>query len=88
VEIEGRSGSFYGYYHNQKIAGYTLLNASIGYQVGAFNIRAWGRNLTDEDYAVHGLYFANDPRKAYVNEAYRQFGEPRVFGIDVKYVFH
>ncbi len=88
VEIEGRSDSFYGYYHNQKIAGYTLLNASIGYQVGAFNIRAWGRNLTDEDYAVHGLYFANDPRKAYVNEAYRQFGEPRVFGIDVKYVFH
>ena len=88
VEIEGRSDSFYGYYHNQKIAGYTLLNASIGYQLGAINIRAWGRNLTDEDYAVHGLYFANDPRKGYVNEAYRQFGEPRVFGIDVKYVFH
>jgi len=88
LEIEGRSDSFYGYYHNQKIAGYTLLNASIGYQAGAFNIRAWGRNLTDEDYAVHGLYFANDPRKGYVNEAYRQFGEPRVFGVDVKYVFH
>jgi len=88
LEVEGRSDSFYGYYHNQKIAGYTLLNASIGYQFGAFNIRAWGRNLTAKDYAVHGLYFANDPRKAYVNEAYRQFGEPRVFGIDVKYVFH
>ena len=88
LEVEGRSDSFYGYYHNQKIAGYTLLNASIGYQFGAFNIRAWGRNLTAKDYAVHGLYFANDPRKAYVNEAYRQFGEPRVFGIDVKYLFH
>jgi hypothetical protein len=37
---------------------------------------------------VHGLYFGNDPRKEYVNEAYRQFGEPRVFGIDVRYEFH
>lgn len=87
VEIEGRSESFYGYYHNQKIAGYTLLNASIGYQFGAIDIRAWGRNLANKDHAVHGLYFANDPRKGYVNEAYRQFGEPRVFGIDVKYTF-
>ena len=88
LEIEGRSDSFYGYYHNQKIAGYTLINASIGYQAGAFNIRAWGRNLTDKDYAVHGLYFANDPRKGYVNEAYRQFGESRAFGVDVKYAFY
>jgi len=87
VEIEGRSNSYYGYYHNQQIAGYTLLNASLGYQLGAVTVRAWGRNLTGRDYAVHGLYFANDPRKGYVNEAYRQLGEPRVFGIDVKYTF-
>ncbi|GMR14764.1 MAG: TonB-dependent receptor [Gammaproteobacteria bacterium] len=87
LEIEGRSDSFYGYYHSQKIAGYSLVNASIGYQVGAVTIRAWGRNLAGKDYAVHGLYFANDPRKGYVNETYRQFGEPRVVGIDVKYAF-
>jgi outer membrane receptor protein involved in Fe transport len=87
-ELEGRGDSFYGYYHNQKIAGYTLLNASLGYQINAFTIRLWGRNLGDKDYAVHGLYFANDPRKGYVNEAYRQFGEPRVYGLDVRYGFH
>ena len=88
LELEGRSDSFYGYYHNQKIAGYTLLNASLGYQINAFTFRLWGRNLGDKDYAVHGLYFANDPRKGYVNEVYRQFGEPRVYGLDVKYEFH
>ena len=87
-EIEGRSDSFYGYYHDQKISGYTLINASLGYQVGAVTIRVWGRNLGDEDYAVHGLYFANDPRKGYVNESYRQFGEPRVYGVDVRYEFN
>ncbi len=87
-ELEGRSDSFFGYYHNQEIAGYTLLNASLGYHIKAFTIRVWGRNLADKDYAVHGLYFANDPRKGYVNEAYRQFGEPRVYGVDVRYEFH
>ena len=56
----------YGYYHNQKIAGYTLVNASLGYTMGAVTIRVWGRNLGSKDYAVHGLYFANDARKGYV----------------------
>jgi outer membrane receptor protein involved in Fe transport len=88
LEFEGRSDSFYGYYHDQKIAAYSLLNASLGYNIGAFTIRVWGRNLADKDYAVHGLYFANDPRKDYVNEAYRQFGEPRVYGVNVRYAFH
>jgi len=87
-ELEGRSDSFYGYYHSQKISGYSLINASVGYQLGSTTIRLWGRNLGDKDYAVHGLYFANDPRKGYVNEAYRQFGEPRVYGVDVRYEFH
>ena len=87
-EFEGRSDSYYGYYHNQKISGYSTFNASLGYDFGAFSIRAWGRNLGNKDYAVHGLYFANDPRKEYVNEAYRQFGEPRVYGIDLRYEFY
>jgi len=88
LEIEGRTGSYFGYYHNQEIPGYTLINASLGCSVGAVTLRLWGRNLGNRDYAVHGLYFGNDPRKGYVNEAYRQFGEPRVFGVDVRYEFH
>ncbi len=88
LEVEGRSDSFYGYYHNQKIASYALFNASLGYQVGNISFHLWGRNLGNKDYAVHGLFFGNDPRKGYVNEVFRQFGEPRVYGIDVKYEFY
>ena len=87
LEIEGRASSYFGYYHDQEIPGYTLFNASLGYSVGAVTLRLWGRNLGNKDYAVHGLYFGNDPRKEYVNQAYRQFGEPRVFGIDLRYEF-
>ncbi len=88
LEFEGRSDSYFGYYHNQKTDAYSLLNASLGYRLNAFNIRLWARNLTNKDYAVHGLYFANDPRKDWVNETYRQLGEPRVFGVDIRYEFN
>lgn len=87
LELEGRGDSYYGYYHNQKLSGHSLVNASLGYEFGDISIRAWVRNLGNKDYAVHGLYFANDPRKGYVNEAYRQFGEPRVYGVNVRYEF-
>lgn len=87
IEVEGRTESYFGYYHNQKLDGYALLNFSIGYEIDPVKIRLWARNLTDKNYAVHGLYFGNDPRKDYVNESYRQFGEPRVFGVNLRYDF-
>lgn len=88
VELEGRSDSFFGYYHNGKIDGYTLAHASLGYQLGRISLQAWVRNLFDEEYHVHGLYFANDPRDLFtVNRSYYQFGEPRVYGVNLSYSF-
>jgi outer membrane receptor protein involved in Fe transport len=87
LEVEGRDDSRYGYYHNEGIGSYDLVNASLSYRLGRTELQVWGRNLTDEDYAVHGLYFANDPRKGWINEPYYQFGEPRVYGISAKYFF-
>ena len=43
--------------------------------------------LLDKNYAVHGLYFGNDPRKNWINETYYQLGEPRVYGVSLKYSF-
>ena len=87
-EVEGRGSSFFGYYHNGKIAGYTLAHASLDYQIGKINIQGWVRNLFDEDYHVHGLFFANDPRDGFsINRSYYQFGEPRVYGINLSYSF-
>ena len=31
--------------------------------------------------------FGNDPRKLYATEAYYQLGEPRVYGVDLRYEF-
>jgi len=87
VEVEGRSGSYYGYYHDQRIGGYGLVNASVSYSGEAYTVRLWGRNLGNRDHAVHALYFGNDPRKGYVNESYLQYGEPRVYGVELEYRF-
>lgn len=87
LEVEGRDDSRFGYYHEQSIGGYDLLNASLRYRVGRTEWQVWGRNLTNENYAVHGLYFANDPRKGWVNETYYQYGEPRVVGVTVRFFF-
>ncbi|MFL2553723.1 MAG: TonB-dependent receptor [Candidatus Rariloculaceae bacterium] len=85
LELEGRDDSRYGYYHNENIGSYNLMNASLSYQVGRTELHLWARNLTNEDYAVHGLFFGNDPRKGWINESYYQYGEPRVYGISAKY---
>jgi hypothetical protein len=47
----------------------------------------YARNLLDEDYAVHGLYFGNDPRQAYAPQRYLQSGEPRLVGLSLRHSF-
>ena len=89
VDIEGKSWAYASANHNEKLDGYTLLNLRLAYQTGRWTIAAWGRNLTDEDVQTRGFGgFGNDPRKLYETEAYYQLGEPRVYGLDVRYEFY
>lgn len=90
IEVEGRGDSYYGYYHDGKLDSYDLLNASLHWQHSNIGVTVWGRNITDKDFAVHGLYFGNDPRDdfgAFANETYIQLGEPRTYGIELTYAF-
>lgn len=88
LSVEGRSDSFFGYYHDEKLDDYALLNLSIAYTWRDARLRLWSRNLLNTGYANHGLYFANDPRDGFaVNRAYRQAAEPRVYGFDVSVTF-
>jgi outer membrane receptor protein involved in Fe transport len=90
IEVEGQDDSYYGYYHDGKLDSYNLFNASLHWQHNNIGVTLWGRNLGDEDYPVHGLYFGNDPRDdfgAFQNETYVQLGEPRTYGIEFRYAF-
>jgi iron complex outermembrane recepter protein len=87
LEVEGRDASRFGYYHDGMLSGSTLVNASVRYRLQRTELQFWGRNLGDAEYAVHGLYFGNDPRKGWINETYYQYGEPRVVGLTVRVSF-
>jgi iron complex outermembrane receptor protein len=82
--------TYSGYYHDGELDSYKLINASLRWQSGAYAVTLWGRNLGDEDYAVRGLYFGNEPRDdfgAFQNQTYLQPGEPLTYGIELLYSF-
>jgi outer membrane receptor protein involved in Fe transport len=87
VSVEGRTTSYFGYYHNAELDGYALLNADAGIDLGLVEVRAFARNLLDKDYAQHGLYFGNDPRDGYANKTYLQRAEPRTLGVMLRAEF-
>jgi len=64
-----------------------LLNASISYIQDNWQVKLWGRNLADEEYANRGFYFGNDPRDGYAPKKYTQLSEPLVFGASLDYQF-
>ena len=89
VDIEGKGDAYASANHNEKLDGYTLLNMRLAYETERWSIAVWGRNLTDQDVQTRGFGgFGNDPRKFYETEAYYQLGEPRVYGLDVRYEFY
>ena len=88
LEVEGRDESYFGYYHDGKLQSYELLNASLSWANDSLRLNVWGRNLTNEDYSTHGLYFGADPRDdfgAWSNQTYYQLGAPRTYGLDISW---
>ena len=90
ASVEGRDDSFYGYYHDGRLAGYHIVNANLRWRAERLSLNVWVRNLADRDYATHGLYFGADPRDDFgfwANRTYEQLAAPRTFGFDARYEF-
>jgi outer membrane receptor protein involved in Fe transport len=85
--VDASDSHRYGYYHDGRIGRSTLVNASVRREFAQLELTLWARNLRDEDVAVHGLYFGNDPRKGWVPERYVQLGEPRLAGVTLRRYF-
>lgn len=63
---------------------YQVLDLRAGREWGAWSVEAWCRNLLDEEYAVRGFYFGNEPPD-FVPTLYTRLGDPRHAGLTVKY---
>jgi len=84
VFIDAKDDFYFSDSHSIKSDPYELVNMSLNYSTAQWSLSFWGRNLTDQDYAVRGFFFGefgNDPRKGYAPEPYLQFGEPRMIGV-------
>ena len=84
VSLDTKDDFYFSDSHNVQSDSYELLNMNLSYSSERWRPSFWGRNLTNQDYAVRGFFFGafgNDPRKGYAPEPYFQFGEPRVIGV-------
>jgi outer membrane receptor protein involved in Fe transport len=80
VDTTVRDDFYFDVSHNQKSEAYELVNARIGYDVDAWSLQLWARNLFDRDYAVRGFFFGNEPPD-FPNSLYTRRGDPRQIGI-------
>ena len=84
VSLDAKDDFYFSDSHHVQSDPYELLNMRVSYSTDRWSLSLWGRNLTDQDYAVRGFFFGefgNDPRKSYAPEPYLQFGEPRIIGV-------
>lgn len=85
LDVEGKDDFYFSNSHHQKSSAYALLNSSINYKLGDWNLTLWGKNLLDKDYATRGFFFGNDPATGYADTKYTQKGDPRVVGLSVSW---
>ena len=84
VSLDAKDEFYFSDSHNVQSDPYELLNMNLSYSGEQWSLSFWGRNLTNQDYAVRGFFFGefgNDPRKGYAPEPYVQYGEPRMVGV-------
>ena len=81
IGVEGKDDYYFSDSHNSKAPSSNLVNLSLGYEADMWAVRAWARNVFDEEVPTRGFEFGNDPLDSYATHTYVQLGEPRVAGI-------
>jgi len=80
LDASAKDAFYFDVSHDQKSEPFELFNTRIGYESDSWLVSLWARNLLDEDYAVRGFYFGNEPPD-FPDTLYTRLGDPRHFGI-------
>ena len=86
INLIGKSGFYYSDSHNNKSDSYVLTNAALRHSVDNWVIDLWVQNLFDEYYSTRGFFFGNEAPD-FIDTLYRRHGDPRHFGLSVRYDF-
>jgi outer membrane receptor protein involved in Fe transport len=79
VDVAGKDEFYFDVSHDRKSDAYSIANARIGFAGSDFTAQLWMRNLFDEEYAVRGFFFGNEPPD-FPATLYTRLGDPRQFG--------
>ena len=80
IDVAAKDEFFFDVSHDQKSEAYQLVNARVGYEADTWGVNLWARNVLDEDYAVRGFYFGNEPPD-FPDTLYTRPGDPRQLGV-------
>ncbi|TMO78634.1 TonB-dependent receptor [Pseudoalteromonas sp. S3776] len=81
IGVEGKDDYYFSDSHNSQAPSSNLVNLSFGYEADLWAVRAWARNVFDEEVPTRGFEFGNNPLDGYETHTYVQLGEPRVAGV-------
>jgi outer membrane receptor protein involved in Fe transport len=82
LDLTARDEFYFDVSHDQKSQSYALANARIGYETERWTAQLWIRNAFDENYAVRGFFFENEPPD-FPTRLYVRRGDPRQLGFTV-----
>ena len=80
VDAQRVAAFFFSDSHDQRSRPYTLLNLRAGFDAGRWRMDGWVRNALDQDYAMRGFFFGNEPPD-YPDRLYVQLADPRSLGM-------
>lgn len=86
VDVQAKDEFYFDISHDRKSDAYGLVHARIGYESDRWSAKLWARNLFDQDYAVRGFFFGNEPPD-FPNAVYTRAGDPRNAGITFSWEF-
>lgn len=85
VDLQARDNFYFDVSHDQQSKPYQLVNLRLGYRRDNWSASLWARNLFDEDFAVRGFFFGNEPPD-FAPELFIRRGDPRQIGITFDYL--
>jgi outer membrane receptor protein involved in Fe transport len=83
VDMTARDAFYFDVSHDQSSEAYELVNLRIGYDANTWSVQLWARNLFDQQYAVRGFYFGNEPPD-FPATLYTRQGDPRQVGLTLE----
>ena len=86
LDVNARDEFYFDVSHDEQSEAYSLANARLGYTYEQWTVQLWARNLFDEDYAVRGFFFGNEPPD-FPNTLYTRQGDPRQVGVNIERIF-